>query len=379
MDGYELENGGYASAAEAPSRVENEDLDRGDVGTIAVLGGLFGAAYALTWLVDRAPSTSEQKVHDGFDYSPLKGSGSWGSLRSGLGDEGHARLTETSGYFANTHEMASTASQLRQGDVMGTIVSDAHYVKEHIGMNGYFRGVFDVNVPETAARTYQDGTGVCVEHATLFTALAREQGIPALVRVGEYHGGGHAWAEVPVPTASGVQYLIVDPTNNYVGPYAAEYVHSFDSDKLAYKLSDALAASGNIREMDSFGKVLLFDPDELPDLGGALRDPAANLDGIRSAVEHARAGEPSAVTDYGQFIADGVRYGAVGLASYGLTSRGKPKSLGGAAKAVALGIAGGAVAAGCGLLFGVGHGLAGLAGAAYAGRNTAERREDEEE
>ena len=382
MVGYDLESDGSAAAEGADGYVVNDDLNNGDVSKVMLLGGLFAAGYALTALLDRNPEVSEQEVEEeGFDYSSLKEDGSWEELDSVVDTSGYAELTETTGYLAITEEMEEVAAQLEEDTVLETIVADAEYVKEHIGMNGYYLGIYDVNVPETAAETFQDGTGVCAEHANLFTAIAREQGIPAVIRTGISRGVGHAWAEVPVQTEDGVEYLIVDPTNNYIGPYSENYIHSFDAGHPFSQLSDALAITGNIKDYDSMGKLLLYDHEKLPDIAEALKDPGAHMHEISEAIAQARIEVPpeeleamELAAEYGHYIRNGVRFGGLGLVSYGFSSLGNKRkmSIGGALKSVALGIVGGTVATASSLIFGLGQymGIAGNIGAIYGGSNT---------
>ena len=382
MVGYDLESDGSATSEAADGYVVNDDLNNGDVSKVMLLGGLFAAGYALTALLDRDPEVAEQKVEEeGFDYSSLKEDGSWEELDSVVDDNGYAELTETTGYLAVTEEMEEVASQLEEDTVLETIVADSEYVKEHIGMNGYYIGIYNVNVPETAAETFQDGTGVCAEHANLFTAIAREQGIPAVIRTGISRGVGHAWAEVPVQTEEGVQYLIVDPTNNYIGPYSENYIHSFDVGHPFSQLSDALAITGNIKDYDSMGKLLLYDHEKLPDIAEALKDPGAHMHEISEAIAQARIEVPpeeleamELAAEYGHYIRNGVRFGGLGLVSYGFSSLGNKRkmSIGGALKSVALGIVGGTVATASSLIFGLGQymGIAGNIGAIYGGSNT---------
>jgi transglutaminase-like putative cysteine protease len=78
----------------------------------------------------------------------------------------------------------------------------------------------------TAAEAFEDGRGVCQDHAHILTAAARSAGLPAryvtgylVTGVGASATAAHAWAEVLVPDLGWVGFDAANntcPTDSYV-------------------------------------------------------------------------------------------------------------------------------------------------------------------
>jgi hypothetical protein len=230
--------------------------------------------------------------------------------------------------------MQAVAANLKSTSVLETIINDVKYVKEHIGRKGAFLGSFDLNMPETAEETFLDRTGMCVEHSVLLAALAREQGIPALLRGGIYHGCGHVWVEIPYTTEEGLNFLVVDGINPYIGPDTDEYVHSYETDISLITVADSLALMDNVEHFDSPIKSICYKPTTTID--EILKNPQNYYGEISQWVKDAKVLEPAPMDKYLFPISNAIADGSIAGISY-LISPCK-KTLKGGLAAIGLGI-----------------------------------------
>lgn len=383
MYDYEIGNLSYELARDVDSDFEADDLSASTKVKLFQIATLAAGGYLIGALND-ANTEYAPKIDEHFDYTSIKAENSWDMLSKLIDTRPEiATYLKQKDYLAVNAEMEHVALQLEGDTVLETLVNNAAYVKNHIGMRGYALGIYDINIPESAIQTFEDGTGVCAEHAHLFTALAREQGIPAILRAGLTKGVGHAWVEVPVQTADGIDYLIVDPTNNYIGPDNDVYVHSFETEMAITKISDALATTDNIIDYDSMGKLLNYDLTKIDGLSDLLKDPIGNREEIVSILDKIRLSEPTDQSLYGAHIGMmtemvvtsytipiGIAYATTSL------SREKKVSFSGIVKSLAFGLIGGYLGFNMGMMMG-NPVMGGYVGAAFLGMNRDVKTEEE--
>lgn len=112
--------------------------------------------------------------------------------------------------WSPTSELVKKASSLKGNGVTETISAIYAYVTNSIaydydkadklrGTRGY--------VPDPEA-TYEEGSGICFDLASLMCAMLRSQGIEAKLCVGFLNGDSHAW----VQAWDGKRWLRCDPT-----------------------------------------------------------------------------------------------------------------------------------------------------------------------
>jgi transglutaminase-like putative cysteine protease len=72
------------------------------------------------------------------------------------------------------------------------------------------------NVKTTASRALEQGQGLCQDYSHIMLSICRTVGLPARYVSGHLlgEGGSHAWVEVVLPAAQGLQAVAFDPTNH---------------------------------------------------------------------------------------------------------------------------------------------------------------------
>lgn len=129
--------------------------------------------------------------------------------------------------WSKSDPLAKMAKSLMADSTRDTIISIYRYVADNIrydyekasrlrGGKGY------VPSPE---RTYEEGSGVCFDMASLLCAMLRSAGVTCRLCVGRLNGESHAWVEAN----DGTTWLRCDPTmasDKRKGPRQYETLHT---------------------------------------------------------------------------------------------------------------------------------------------------------
>lgn len=100
--------------------------------------------------------------------------------------------------YTNDSDCAAYARRLsdRSDDDIDYVTRVFHYVTGHVDYDKEMAAHIPVNYLPDPDRTMQTGKGICLDYASLMTAMLRDQGIPTKLEVGYNEDVYHAWISV---------------------------------------------------------------------------------------------------------------------------------------------------------------------------------------
>ena len=183
-------------------------LDPGDYETLPLTGG--GGTYGVAVLENAFDNiyalafSGEFQAEDVDEFKPY------------LYPNQYVRFTKDSRVTALGVELSEQAA-----DDLDYVTRVYGYVVENITYDREFAATIPVDYVPDLEKTLETGKGICLDYASLMTALLRSQGIPAKLVVGYSGAEYHAWISVYLEETGwmdgviyfdGVSWSRVDPT-----------------------------------------------------------------------------------------------------------------------------------------------------------------------